>query len=273
MKKIYFDVLTISQENLDKVDMIQAMLANDCLGAFLHDESAELYFNCGSKEKIEIKLDRLINSQSKNWIWKKQKSENWHLAWQDHFKPIVISKKLKIIPYWYENQSSGFVIKIKPGMAFGTGHHETTWLMLNQMMKEIKEGMKVLDLGTGSGILAITAKKIGAKTVDAVDNDLECKSNFFENMKLNKIITGVNFFHKDALIWDTLDYDLIIANINQKIIEQLVPKFQSTNARIILSGILAKNSSTIEKLLYEINFIISDYIIKGDWLCISAQKS
>ena len=86
----------------------------------------------------------------------------------------------------------------------------------------VRPDMKVLDLGTGSGILAISAKKIGAEKVDAVENDLECQSNFLENIKLNKIIDGINFFHKDVLDWDALDYDLILVNINQKIIEKLI---------------------------------------------------
>ena len=85
------------------------------------------------------------------------------------------------------------------------------------MIKHIKPGMSVLDFGTGSGILAISAKKMGALKVDAIESDLECKPNFFENIKLNNIVSGVNFYYKNALNWDDLNYDFIIANINQKI--------------------------------------------------------
>ena len=272
MNKKYFDVLTIFY-NTDTVNIIQTTLNIECLGTFFDRDSAKLYFNHGSKNKIELKLKKLTQNNSIKHKWEVLKSEDWHLTWKDYFQPITIDNKLTIVPDWEDMDTTEFTIKIKPGMAFGTGHHETTWLVLSQMIKYIKPGMTVLDLGTGSGILAISARKMGAIKIDAIEKDLGCKSNFFDNITLNKIIDGINFFHTDVLDWNKLDYDFILANINQQIIEDLIPKFKSTNANIILSGILVEHSIIIEELLRSIDFKINNKIIKNEWLCISTSKS
>ena len=202
MKGHSFDVLTIL-DNIDAVDIIQTTFEPECLGAFFDDKVAKLYFDYGSKNKIEVQLNRLRQHRSINYLWDVLKSEDWHLAWKDNFQPIIIDNKLTIIPDWEDISTTEFSVKIK----------------------------------------------------------------------LNNIIDGVNFFHNNVLDWRELDYDFIIANINQQIIEDLIPKFKSTNANIILSGVLAENSMIIEKLLQSINFKINENIIKNEWLCINTIKS
>ena len=270
--KGFFDVLNIS-DNLKSVDIIQAILGDECLGTFFQNGLAKLYFNSGLRKEIDIKLKNLLTENSFTWSWKTQAHENWHLNWQKHFKPVVIDNKLAVIPHWANDKPAEITIRIKPGMAFGTGHHETTWLMLSQMLKYLKPGMSVLDLGTGSGILSIAAKKMGACKVDSIENDSDCEPNFYENLKLNKITDGIQFHHGDVLSWQRLDYDLILANINQKIIEELIPKLQKTNSKIILSGILENHSNTIDQEFHSINFEIREHINKGEWLCVYASRS
>ena len=212
--------------------MIQAMLGDECLGTFFQNGSAKLYFNSGLRKEINIKLENLLTGNAFTWSWETQTRENWHLAWQEHFKPVVIDNKLAVIPHWENDKPAEITIRIKPGMAFGTGHHETTWLMLSQMLKYLKPGMSVLDLGTGSGILSIAAKKMGAGKVDSVEHDPDCEPNFYENLQLNKIIDGIQFHHGDVLSWIKLDYDLIMANINRNVIEDLLPELKEINTFI-----------------------------------------
>ena len=266
--KDFFDVLNIS-DNLNSVDMIQAMLGDECLGTFFQNGLAKLYFNSGLRKEIDIKLGNLLTGNAFTWSWGTQARENWHLAWQEHFKPVVIDNKLAVIPHWTNDKPAEITIRIKPGMAFGTGHHETTWLMLSQMLKYLKPGMSVLDLGTGSGILSIAAKKMGAGKVDSVENDPDCEPNFHENLKLNKITKGIQFHQGDVLSWNKLNYDLILANINSKVIEKLIPRLKAVQGIILLSGLLKNDYRPIEQLCQKYKFHIKEKMIKGEWVCLA----
>jgi len=263
----YFDVLSINDEN-GNVAIIQSLLGNACLGTYFENRDAQLYFNGGKRDEIELCLQNIYADFQFQWRWKKQKKEDWHLAWQDNFTPVVIDKKLAVIPNWQDDISADLVIKIKPGMAFGTGHHETTWLMLNQILKQVKPGMSVLDLGAGSGILSIASIKLGVEKVDAVEFDADCESNFYENLQLNQIKDNIHFYEHDVLIWKNFNYDIILANINRNVIEKLIPKFRWTKAKVILSGLLEADYGAIEKLCHKNRRQVKEKIIKGEWICL-----
>ena len=266
----YFDVLSINDNN-GNVDMVQSLLGADCLGTYFKNGTAKLYFYDGKKNDIEILLQEISAGFPFQWNWEKQKKEDWHLAWKDNFQPVVIDDKLAVIPDWQNDTHADIAIKIKPGMAFGTGHHETTWLMLRQMMKHIKSGMSVLDLGSGSGILSIAAIKLGAEKVVAMENDSDCKTNFNENLRLNNIGINVHFHNHDVLKWTHFNYDIILANINRNVIEELIPKFKTTNAKIILSGLLETDYANIAKLCQTQNFQVKVKMRKGEWICLVLQ--
>ena len=262
----YFDVLSINDEN-GNVDIIQSLLGNDCLGTYFENGTAQLYFDGGKRDYIEVSLQNINADFHFQWKWEKQNKEDWHLAWKDNFTPVVIEDKLAVIPHWQnEISAADTVIKIKPGMAFGTGHHETTWLMLNQVLKHVKPEMSVLDLGAGSGILSITANKLGAEKVDAVEFDSDCESNFNENLQLNQIEGNIHYYHHDVLNWENFNYDIILANINCNIILKLIPKFKGTKANVILSGLLKTDYETIKQ-----NFQVKEKMIKGEWICLVLQ--
>ena len=263
----FFDVLSISDENAN-VDMIQVLMGNDCLGTYFKNGKAKLYFQGGLKKNLEEQLQKINSNHPFQWKWEKQNKENWHLKWQDNFQPVIIEKKLAVIPHWQESSLEDIVIKIKPGMAFGTGHHETTWLMLSQIIKRIKPGMSVLDLGTGSGILSIAALKLGAGKIDAVDFDIECETNFYENVELNEITEDIQFHHGDVLNWTKLGYDLILANMNRNVIEKLIPKLHNSKGAILLSGLLDTDYEIIESLCQNHDLQVKEKVIKGEWVCI-----
>lgn len=267
----YFDVLSIIDEK-GNVDIIQSLLGIDCLGTYFENGAAQLYFDGGKKDDIEVNLQNIYSGFHFQWKWKKLNKEDWHIAWQENFTPVIIQKKLAVIPHWQNDILADIVIKIKPGMAFGTGHHETTWLMLNQILKYVNSGISVLDLGAGSGILSIAANKLGAEKVDAVEIDADCETNFCENLLLNQIGENINYYDQDVLTWEKFNYDVILGNINYNIIKELIPKLKGTIAQVILSGLLESDYETIEKICQTNNFQVIDKMQKGEWICLEINS-
>ena len=266
----FFDVLNISDKN-GNVDMIQALMGNDCLGTYFNNGIAKLYFYSGLKNDLEARLQAINSNHSFQWKWEKQNKENWHLTWQKNFQPVIIENKLAVIPHWQDDSPEDVVIKIKPGMAFGTGHHETTWLMLRQIIQYIKSGMSVLDLGAGSGILSIAALKLGARKIDAVELDIECETNFNENLELNEITKDIQFHYGDVLNWTKLDYDFILANMNRNVIEKLIPKLHNSKGTILLSGLFYTDYEAIESLCQNHHLQVKEKIIKEEWACLIVE--
>ena len=267
-----FDVLLIN-DNGDSMDIIQSIMGEECLGTHIDGNISKLYFNGGTRKKIENRLMNIMPElilQSKCEI---QHSENWHMAWQKYFQPIIIDEKLAVLPFWQKSKLAKINLYIKPGMAFGTGHHETTWLVLNKMLIYVKSGMEVLDLGTGSGILSFAAQLLGSGKIDAVENDLDCKENFFENMELNDISNDISFHHDDVLKWNDFHHDIILANININILELLMPSLKNCKGIIILSGLLSSDLNRIEKIIKKNSLLIKEFSKKGDWLCLILKSN
>ena len=265
----YFDVLNIS-DNQESVDMIQALMGNKCLGTFFHNGTAKLYFNRGLREEMNLKLEALLSAKTIKWTWETLASEDWHLTWQDHFKPIVINNKLAVIPHWEHDYPAEITIRIKPGMAFGTGHHETTQLILETLLKENIIENNVLDLGAGSGILSIASAKLGAKNIAAVEFDPDCKTNFFENLELNGLNGKIEFYLMDALRWNDFNYHLILINMNRNIILTLLPGIRiPEKGKMFLTGILDEDEKVVTDSCHSNNLKVIGKQSHGRWICLT----
>jgi ribosomal protein L11 methyltransferase len=213
----------------------------------------------------------LVQLLKENGIAKKQfeikiiRNQNWNENWKENFKTFRVGKNIIIQPDWenYQKEKAEIVLTIAPKMAFGTGHHQTTQLILMQLEQQLKPGMKVLDAGTGSGILAIYAAKKQAKKVTAFDNDQEAIINAQENCALNSVYNIIRLLCCDINTIKPEPFDLIIANINRNILLQWVDKFKnfaSDNTKLVLSGLLTTDRDEIVK-------VYTDYgwkLISGD---------
>ena len=199
----YWNVLSLIGER-EIIEIISSLTQSESLGCIDTDQKLSLYFEPEKKSEIHTLINSLNQVHTFDFEWTTQQIEPWHLSWKDNFTPIYIRDKIAIIPDWEETAPNyEHIIKIKPGMAFGTGHHETTFLMLEALLKCELSGKSILDLGTGSGILAIAAKSLEAKQIIGVEYDSVCEENFIENLELNNV-SDIDFIQADATTWMNL---------------------------------------------------------------------
>ncbi len=142
---------------------------------------------------------------------------NWNSEWEKNFNPIQVDDLVSIRAPFHENPNLKYDIVIEPKMSFGTGHHETTHMMIQQLIEIDLTNKKVLDMGCGTGILAIFGEMKGAKTIDAIDIDSWCFENSVENAERNNC-HHISVFEGDATLLKNKNYDVIIANINRNIL-------------------------------------------------------
>ena len=205
--------------------------------------------------------------------------EDWAESWKQYYKPIPLGK-VTIVPAWekYDAKPGEIIIKMDPGMAFGTGTHETTRLVMRIMQDEIVGGERALDVGTGSGILAICASKLGAKSVNAYDIDPVAVKVAKENALLDGC-TNITVGVSDLLRGVDLSlgkYDFCVANIVADIIIRMMPDVSSylkDGAPLILSGIIAPRADEVRACVKENGFSIIREEQENDWVAMLVKKT
>ena len=175
----------------------------------------------------------------------KVKEENWNKKWEMHFQPVHINERCVVRAHFHDVfPEKEYDIMITPKMSFGTGHHETTALVMNEMFEMDFNNKSVLDIGSGTGILAILASKFGARSVLAVDIHEWAYKNGIENALLNDI-SNIDFIHGKVDKIQGFNYDIVLANINRNLILQdikhYVTALNDNNSEILLSGFLKKD--------------------------------
>ncbi len=203
--------------------------------------------------------------------------QDWENAWKQYFKPIHVTDRIVVKPEWeaYEKKSDEILIEIDPGMAFGTGTHETTSMCINQIEKNLKKGDKVIDIGCGSGILSMAAVLLGAEKAIGVDLDPVAVRVSKENIELNHLEDKIEIFHGNLTDVIKEKAEIVVANIMADIILILledVRAFIKDGGLFISSGIILPKRELIESKLIEKNFKIVEVETKGEWCAITAQK-
>ena len=183
-------------------------------------------------------------------------SEEWTEAWKSNYHPLKVGKSILIAPTWHKipSDNTDILIRLDPGMAFGTGYHATTRLSLKMLEETTRPNQYVADIGTGSGILAIAAVKLGAKHVDAIELDETAIPIAEENFIRNDTKEQISLLHGDGLSTVDKKYDLIIGNILTKAILPIIPYCPvrlKPNGHVIFSGILESEQDLIEEALVE----------------------
>lgn len=205
--------------------------------------------------------------------------EDWANAWREYYKPVHIGKSLVVVPAWqeYEAKENEVTIKMDPGMAFGTGTHETTRLCAAMVEKHIKKGDRVLDIGTGSGILSMFAIKLGAASADAYDIDPVAVRVARENAKDNGITSfkcGVSDLLRDVDLSDG-KFDFAMANIVADILVRMaedIADYLKDGAKIVCSGIIEGRCGDVTEAMTSHGFELFDSDSENDWKVLVFRK-
>ncbi|MCC0660165.1 MULTISPECIES: 50S ribosomal protein L11 methyltransferase [unclassified Clostridioides] len=201
---------------------------------------------------------------------------DWANAWKAYYKPTKVGQRVVVKPTWedYDMQEGDLIIELDPGMAFGTGTHETTSMCIRELEKYVNKDSKVFDIGCGSGILAIAAAKLGAKEVVAVDLDEVAVKVAKENVLENKVEENVSVMHGNLTDVIKDKADVIVANIIADIIKILakdVQNFMKEDAIFISSGIILDKVEEVKESLIENGFEIVKVQKLGEWSAIVSK--
>lgn len=202
---------------------------------------------------------------------------DWNESWKENFKPVHLTAGFVVCPTWegYTPAPGEKVIAIDPGMAFGTGTHPTTRLCVEMIENHTAEGMSVLDVGTGSGILLVAAALSGAKEGLGVDNDPVAVETAAENLALNRVPDTFSVVCADLVSQAGKAYDLVVANILAEVVVDLlgdIHKVVHDDSWVILSGILDEKGPMVEARLKETGFDLIESHAEASWLVMVARK-
>jgi ribosomal protein L11 methyltransferase len=232
-----------------------------------------------TQDKISAQLQKLVNEaviESFIVSEKVLENRNWNEEWEKSREVIVVSDTLIIKPSFkeYSAKSNQIAITIDPKMSFGTGEHQSTKLSLLFLEKYVKKGMKILDVGTGTAILAIASAKLGANKIIAIDNDEWCYENSMENCEINSVKAQVEVRLCEIKEVAEKDFDLIVANIQRDVLINISKDIRTRtrkNGILILSGLLITDKDEIQQAYEKLHFSLLDFISSDEWISLAFQ--
>jgi ribosomal protein L11 methyltransferase len=239
---------------------VDAYIQEDALERPLYQEIIKKYQEAASIKVVEGKMDKI----------------NWNEEWEKHYHPITVSNQVYVrASFHVARPEFKYEILINPKMSFGTGHHATTFLMISHQLKLDHEGKRVLDIGAGTGILAIMAHKLGAKDIEAFDIDEWCVENGDENFKLN----GIYHVHMGKGTVREInprgEFDIVLANINKNVLldeMELYGNLVKEGGNLLLSGFYEHDIPDILKKAKRFGLELEDEKTKDDWAALVLKK-
>lgn len=199
---------------------------------------------------------------------------NWNQEWEKNFDPIVVDNRCEVRAPFHKASGVEFDIVIEPKMSFGTGHHQTTHMMIQHLLSEPLADLDVLDMGSGTGVLGILAKMRGAARVDLIDIDTWCYENALENVERNKVSdTTVILGGAEQLAGKT--YDFIIANINRNILLEDIPSYAVSlkpGGTILFSGFYTDDLPAIQAACNLVSIAYVSHFTRDNWVGVKMLK-
>lgn len=280
----YYIKTTIKIEPVDAIarEILIAQLSQLGYDSFMEtDSGVEAYISSQQFSPINPENLPFLSSPQYRFSISTEKLEekNWNIEWEkNYFKPVIIDGQCLVRSTFHEapSQKPPYEILINPQMSFGTGHHETTTLMVRQLLKMELKGMNVLDMGCGTAILSILASLRGASKITAIDIDSWATQNAIENLKLNKIANVVVEQGDASCLNNKMPFNLILANINRNIILHDMPiydKVLKNNGYVLLSGFFNSDFEQINKVAKKLNWQHISTKEQNNWIALSYRKN
>ncbi|TQR19274.1 50S ribosomal protein L11 methyltransferase [Psychrobacillus vulpis] len=243
---------------------------------------AETSFLLETVEEIKLAINNLQNFNidiGHNIVTVQEvDEEDWATAWKKYYHPVKISNRFTIVPTWEDYKrvnSDELIIELDPGMAFGTGTHPTTVMCLQALEKTVQPDSKVIDVGTGSGVLSIGAAKLGATSIHALDLDEVAVASAKANIAINHVENLVEVTHGNLLDNVKEQADIVVANILAEIIMTFTDDAFSIvkeNGLFITSGIISAKKEDVKNALQKSGFEIEEVMMMEDWVTIISKK-
>ncbi len=240
-----------------------------------HSAALEAFIDTDLNRDLESELDQYLNQNSIPFKKETHDSTDWNRQWEENFKPIVIRDRLLVRASFHKNDAEiPEELIISPRMAFGTGHHETTAMILSWMTDQNFLNSDVLDFGCGTGILGIYAAYRNAGSVCLIDYDILSIDNTHENIALNNL-SGLEVIHGSFETIPGKQYDFVIANITRNILSeglQILSAHLKAGAKIILSGFLTEDELFMKEKIEKSGLRFVEKLRQNDWICLIAQN-
>ena len=258
-------------------EILLAFLSQLPFEAFEEQEEAILAYASVREEKSDLERSLAILQRQRPFAFAVEQlpAQNWNEVWESNFESIRIADFCLIrAPFHPEDPTVALDIIINPKMAFGTGHHATTYIMIWALSGRRFSGRNVLDYGCGTGVLAIAAARLQAERVDAIDIDHWAVENAVENARLNGVETVV-VRQSNLEDWSEGGYDLILANINRNVILKSLPALYiklNSKGRLLVSGILVDDRDLVLESATKSGFRLFDIKQREEWLMLEFEK-
>jgi ribosomal protein L11 methyltransferase len=273
MDNIYIEYNFTCSPKEPATEILVAELGNVGFESFVENENGVTAYIQKTDWNAEILADIFVlNSKefSIDYNQNEVPQTNWNEEWEKNFEPIQVDDLVSIRAPFHKNPNLKYDIVIEPKMSFGTGHHETTHMMVQHLLQLDLENKKVLDMGCGTGILAIFAEMKGARALDAIDIDNWCYENSLENVARNNC-KNIAIYEGDASLLVDKKYDVIIANINRNIL--LMDMKVYTNCLeekgvLLLSGFYEQDIPVIDAEVSKYGLKLEKFIQRNNWVAL-----
>jgi ribosomal protein L11 methyltransferase len=277
----YIEMICHPVQGAHTVDLLMALLANEGFESFTENEDGTLSAFIQAPMFTDELSASLSSDQFSEFLesFKIEKiaDQNWNAVWESNFDPVLIDDRCYVrAPFHQPLPDIEFDIIIMPKMSFGTAHHETTKLMIRYMLGWQLNGRSLLDMGSGTAVLAILARMKGAKPVTAVDNDEWAYNNAQENVKNNNF-DDIEVLLGDSMLLKGKKFDIIFANINRNILLKDIPAYQKSlnpGGMLFMSGFYSEDLPMIRSKAIEVGLTFVSNSIENNWIaaCFSLEK-